>query len=91
VPAVGYGNVNYGASTAVPSLNLDQVSGWNNNYGNYAAPSVNMNGGFTGATNFGQIAPPRGYARPTFSGMNGGFVPAGLETNIMNDPMVRLN
>jgi len=91
VPAVGYGNVNYGASTAVPSLNLDQVSGWNNNYGNYAAPSVNMNSGFTGATNFGQIAPARGYARPTFSGMNSGFVPASVETNIMNDPMVRLN
>jgi len=103
VPAVGYGNnVNYGATTsAVPSLNLDQVSSWNGNngaYGNggYAAPTVNMNNGFTnngftGATNFGQIAPARNFARPMSSGMNGGFVPTSAETNITNDPMVRLN
>ena len=103
VPAVGdgntnYGNVNYGPTTsAVPSLNLDQVSGWNNNYGGSTAPNFNMNGGFNGNTgfnggsNFGSIAPPRNFNRPNFSGMNGGFVPTGFETNISNDPMVRLN
>jgi hypothetical protein len=95
VPAVGYGNnVNYGATTsAVPSLNLDQVSSWNNNsYGNYGAPTVNMNRGFTGATNFGQVAPARNFTRPAFSGMNnGGYMPASAGTNISNDPMVRLN
>ena len=98
VPAAGYGNnVNFGATTsAVPSLNLDQVSSWNGNnapYGNggYAAPTMNMNNGFTGATNFGQVAPARNFARPMSSGMNGGFVPTSANTNIMNDPMVRLN
>jgi hypothetical protein len=91
-PATGYSNANYGATTSVvPSLNLDQVSSWNNNYGNYAAPTVNMNSGFNGATNFGQIAPNRNFVRPMFTGMNGGLVPPGADTNIVNDPMVRLN
>jgi len=97
VPAVGYGNnVNYGATTsAVPTLNLDQVSSWNGNNSGYSAPTVNMNSGFTGATSFGQVAPNRNFGRSSFAGMNGGmntgFVPAGMETNISNDPMVRLN
>jgi hypothetical protein len=94
-PATGYSNANYGPTTSVvPSLNLDQVSGWNNNfnnYNNYSVPTQNMNTGFNGATNFGPIAPGRGQDRPHFSGMNGGFVPPSAEMNITNDPMVRLN
>jgi hypothetical protein len=91
-PATGYSNANYGATTSVvPSLNLDQVSSWNNNYGNYAAPAVNMNSGFNGATNFGQIAPNRNFGHRNFPGVNTGIVPPSFNTNIANDPMIHLN
>jgi hypothetical protein len=91
-PAVGYGNANYGATTsAVPSLNLDRVSSWNMDNGTYGSAGMNPGSGFSGSASFGQVAPARNFSRPAVSGMNGGVVPANLETNIMNDPMVRLN
>ena len=109
-PSNGYSNMNFApsATSALPSLNLDQQPAWNGNGG--FVPPMNMNNGysnngfnnnsfnssgFSGAQNFGTVAPPRSFNRPNFSGMNGpmnsGFVPAGMETNIANDPLVRLN
>ena len=72
----------------LPSLNLDQVSTWNGNNGYYGNTGSTVNSSFNGTANFRQMAPARSFARPA---MNGGYLPAGMETNIANDPMVRLN
>ncbi|QDT55331.1 hypothetical protein Pan44_33740 [Caulifigura coniformis] len=89
VPAVGYSNTNYRPATAstLPSLNLDQAPAWNTNNGF----NGNMNTGFNGASSFGQVAPNRTFGGQNFQMMNTGYAPAGMETNIANDPMVRLN
>ncbi len=103
-PPAGQFNSNYGASygapmtSNLPTLSLDQAGGWNGNAGYSSTVPLNMNGGFQnqfqGQAGFGNIAPARSNG-PVFSGasspMNGGFVPASFQTNITNDPMVRLN
>jgi hypothetical protein len=84
-PSAGARSNNYAVpmTSAVPSLNLDQVPAWNSN------------GGFNGNTGFNPNAAGRPMGRPNYSGMNapmnGGYFQGNVEGNILNDPMVRLN
>lgn len=96
-PTAGYGNASYGSpmTSAVPTLNLDQAPAWNGNGGYYGNNGMNSSNGFNNRVGFGSVAPSRSSNRPNFSGatapVNGGYFPASMETNISNDPLVRLN
>jgi hypothetical protein len=91
-PSFGVTNTGF-STTSVPSLNLDQAPVWTGQTTN--SPSYLQNTGFNGASTFRTIAPARGFVQPQFSGVNapvtGGYFGGAMETNIVNDPMVRLN